>query len=123
MTSSVSGVASRRSSTERSKRRQGGVSAGLLAEQHEALIDNLGCKKRGHIPHIVRRADRVHVDRNDIETDKAAQKLDALARRQATPARRRFHFFNSFLRLPYDGGINEYEDPDQPFVRTALLPA
>jgi DNA helicase-2/ATP-dependent DNA helicase PcrA len=27
----------------------------------------------------------------------------------------RFHFFNSFLRLLYDGGINEYEDPDQPF--------
>ena len=89
VTSSVSGVASRRRSTERSKRRQGGVSAGLLAEQHQALIDNLGCKKRGHIPHIVRRADRVHVDRNDVETDKAAQKLDALARRQATPARRR----------------------------------
>ncbi|MEW6741854.1 MAG: UvrD-helicase domain-containing protein [Planctomycetota bacterium] len=29
----------------------------------------------------------------------------------------RFHFFNSFLRLLYDGGINEYEDPDQPFPR------
>lgn len=27
----------------------------------------------------------------------------------------RFHFFNSFLRLLHDGGINEYEDPDQPF--------
>jgi DNA helicase-2/ATP-dependent DNA helicase PcrA len=27
----------------------------------------------------------------------------------------RLHFFNSFLRLLYDGGINEYEDPDQPF--------
>lgn len=27
----------------------------------------------------------------------------------------RFHLFNSFLRLLYDGGINEYEDPDQPF--------
>ena len=27
----------------------------------------------------------------------------------------RFHLFNSFLRLLYDGGINEYEDPNQPF--------
>ena len=29
----------------------------------------------------------------------------------------RFHFFNSFLRLLYDGGINEYEDPNQPFPK------
>jgi DNA helicase-2/ATP-dependent DNA helicase PcrA len=29
----------------------------------------------------------------------------------------RLHFFSSFLRLLYDGGINEYEDPDQPFPR------
>lgn len=29
----------------------------------------------------------------------------------------RFHFFNSFLRLLYDGGVNEYEDPDQPFPK------
>jgi DNA helicase-2/ATP-dependent DNA helicase PcrA len=29
----------------------------------------------------------------------------------------RFHLFNSFLRLLYDGGINEYEDPDQPFPK------
>jgi len=29
----------------------------------------------------------------------------------------RFHFFHSFLRLLYDGGINEYEDPDQPFPK------
>lgn len=27
----------------------------------------------------------------------------------------RFSFFNSFLRFLYDGGINEYEDKDQPF--------
>jgi DNA helicase-2/ATP-dependent DNA helicase PcrA len=27
----------------------------------------------------------------------------------------RYHLFNSFLRLLHDGGINEYEDPDQPF--------
>ena len=26
----------------------------------------------------------------------------------------RMHFFNSFLRLLYEGGINDYEDPDQP---------
>ena len=26
----------------------------------------------------------------------------------------RFHFFNSFLRLLHDGGMNEYEDPDRP---------
>jgi len=26
----------------------------------------------------------------------------------------RFHFFASFLRLLYDGGINEYEDPNRP---------
>ena len=29
----------------------------------------------------------------------------------------RFHLFNSFLRLLYDGGINEYEDSDQPFPK------
>ena len=29
----------------------------------------------------------------------------------------RFHFFNSFLRLLYEGGINEYENPDQPFPK------
>jgi DNA helicase-2/ATP-dependent DNA helicase PcrA len=29
----------------------------------------------------------------------------------------RFHFFNSFLRLLYAGGINEYEDPDQLFPK------
>ena len=29
----------------------------------------------------------------------------------------RFHFFNSFLRLLHDGGINEYEDPDRPFPK------
>lgn len=29
----------------------------------------------------------------------------------------RLNFFNSFLRLMHDGGINEYEDPDRPFPR------
>jgi len=29
----------------------------------------------------------------------------------------RFSLFNSFLRLLYDGGINEYEDRDQPFPK------
>ena len=29
----------------------------------------------------------------------------------------RFHLFNSFLRLLHSGGINEYEDPDQPFPK------
>jgi DNA helicase-2/ATP-dependent DNA helicase PcrA len=29
----------------------------------------------------------------------------------------RYHLFNSFLRLLYDGGINEYEDPNQPFPK------
>jgi DNA helicase II / ATP-dependent DNA helicase PcrA len=29
----------------------------------------------------------------------------------------RFHLFNSFLRLLYDGGINEYDDPDRPFPK------
>jgi DNA helicase II / ATP-dependent DNA helicase PcrA len=29
----------------------------------------------------------------------------------------RFHLFNSFLRLLYEGGINEYEDSDQPLPR------
>ena len=29
----------------------------------------------------------------------------------------RFHFFNSFIRLLYEGGINEYEDPDQPIPK------
>ena len=32
----------------------------------------------------------------------------------------RFLFFNNFLRLLYDGGINEYEDPDQPFPKGHL---
>ncbi len=32
----------------------------------------------------------------------------------------RFHLFNSFLRLLHDGGINEYEDPDQPFPKGHL---
>jgi len=29
----------------------------------------------------------------------------------------RFHLFPSFLRLLFEGGINEYEDPDQPFPK------
>ncbi len=29
----------------------------------------------------------------------------------------RLHLFHSFLRLLHDGGINEYEDPDQPFPK------
>lgn len=29
----------------------------------------------------------------------------------------KFHFFNSFIKLLYEGGINEYEDPDQPFPK------
>lgn len=29
----------------------------------------------------------------------------------------RFHMFSSFLRLLYDGGINEYEDPDRPLPK------
>lgn len=29
----------------------------------------------------------------------------------------RFHLFNSFFRLLHDGGINEYEDEDQPFPK------
>lgn len=29
----------------------------------------------------------------------------------------RFHLFNSFMRLLFDGGINEYEDPDQPMPK------
>lgn len=29
----------------------------------------------------------------------------------------RLHLFNSFLRLLYEGGINEYEDPEQPFPK------
>ena len=29
----------------------------------------------------------------------------------------RLHLFNSFFRLLYDGGINEYEDPDRPFPK------
>lgn len=29
----------------------------------------------------------------------------------------RLHLFNSFLRLLHDGGINEYEDSDQPFPK------
>ncbi len=29
----------------------------------------------------------------------------------------RFHLFNSFLRLLYEGGINEFEDPDRPFPK------
>ena len=29
----------------------------------------------------------------------------------------RFHLFNSFMRLLYEGGINEYEDPQNPFPK------
>lgn len=29
----------------------------------------------------------------------------------------RFHFFHSFVRLLYEGGINEYEDPDNPLPK------
>jgi DNA helicase-2/ATP-dependent DNA helicase PcrA len=29
----------------------------------------------------------------------------------------RFHFFHSFLRLLYEGGINEYEDPNEPMPK------
>jgi DNA helicase-2/ATP-dependent DNA helicase PcrA len=29
----------------------------------------------------------------------------------------RWHLFNSFLQLLYEGGMNEYEDPDQPFPK------
>jgi DNA helicase-2/ATP-dependent DNA helicase PcrA len=29
----------------------------------------------------------------------------------------RYHLFSSFFRLLYEGGINEYEDPDQPFPK------
>jgi len=29
----------------------------------------------------------------------------------------RFHFFHSFLRLLHEGGINEYEDPDNPMPK------
>ena len=29
----------------------------------------------------------------------------------------RFHLFNSFIRLLHEGGINEYEDKDQPFPK------
>ena len=29
----------------------------------------------------------------------------------------RMHLFNSFMRLLYNGGINEYEDPDRPFPK------
>jgi ATP-dependent DNA helicase UvrD/PcrA len=29
----------------------------------------------------------------------------------------RLHLFNSFVRLLHEGGINEYEDPDQPFPK------
>jgi len=29
----------------------------------------------------------------------------------------RFHFFHSFFRLLYEGGINEYEDPDEPMPK------
>jgi DNA helicase-2/ATP-dependent DNA helicase PcrA len=29
----------------------------------------------------------------------------------------RLHLFNSFFRLLHEGGINEYEDPDQPFPK------
>jgi DNA helicase-2/ATP-dependent DNA helicase PcrA len=38
-----------------------------------------------------------------------------VTRRNVGPLR--MHLFNSFLRLLHDGGINEYEDPDQPFPK------
>jgi hypothetical protein len=36
-----------------------------LAEQHQALVDNLGRKKRSHILRVMGWTDRVHVYRND----------------------------------------------------------
>jgi hypothetical protein len=44
-------------------------------------------RKAVKILNIMRRADRIHVDRNDIETSKAAQKPQPLARRQPASAR------------------------------------
>jgi DNA helicase II / ATP-dependent DNA helicase PcrA len=35
----------------------------------------------------------------------------------ANRVRLRFQFFNSFLRLLHEGGINEFEDPNQPFPK------
>ena len=39
-----------------------------LKTARSTISDDLGRKKRGHILHIVRWTDRVHVDRYDIET-------------------------------------------------------
>jgi hypothetical protein len=63
------------------------VFSGSLGEQHQALVDDLGREEGGEILNIMRRAERIHVDRNDIETSKAAQKLQPLARRQPASAR------------------------------------
>src|SRR5262249_40910043 len=62
------------------------VSGGLMTEQYQALIDDLGREESGQVLDIMRRADRVYVNRNDIETGKPAYQLNALARRKATPA-------------------------------------
>ena len=41
------------------------------------------------------------------------EKLVAYANREFV----RIYLFNSFLRLRHDGGINEFEDPNQPFPK------
>ena len=43
-----------------------------MAEQRQALRDDLGRKEGAHILNIMRWADSIRVNRNDIETGKAA---------------------------------------------------
>ena len=59
--------------------------AHLPAEQDQRLVDHVGAEVRGHAVHVLRRADRVDVDRDDVEVAEAAQQVDALARRAVRP--------------------------------------
>ena len=42
----------------------------------------MGAQMRRHVVHIMRRADCVHIDRNDVEVRQGADEIDALTGRQ-----------------------------------------
>jgi len=60
----------------------------LAAQQHQAFMDHLHRERGRHVLAVVRRAHRVHVDRDDVEAGEPAEELEAFAREQAAPARR-----------------------------------
>src|SRR5262245_9117974 len=57
----------------------------LPAEQHQRLVNHMGAEMGGHAVDVLRWAHRIDIDGHDVEVGEAAQEVDALARRQATP--------------------------------------